>query len=200
MNFSLLLLVIASGLLRFIFRISSLVLFFITISIVIVIAVAIVGRAITLSEAIKKICLEPTYKTDKRLCKEVNSDNFSYCKYLLRCLYGGAIEKSQILLSQYWKNYRFDSTIIILYLGAPIIFSSNIIFVIFAKTLVLFLFWQIYLHTILERLMFIAKIHILERSKKSLSYRFYPDYLTYPTKMCIKYASYLHQKSANCAH
>ena len=37
-----------------------------------------------------------------------------------------AKEKSQMLLSQYWNNTKFDSTKIFLILGAPILHSPTI--------------------------------------------------------------------------
>ena len=56
------------------------------------IAVAIVGRAITIREAIQKRSHEPIYKTYTK----------NEAKGLRAITKVGAIEKSSILLSQYW--------------------------------------------------------------------------------------------------
>ena len=62
----------------------------------ITITVAIVGRVITIWEEIQKTSYEPNYKT--------------YIKFKQRGLrvitLQGAINKSPILLSQYWENYH----------------------------------------------------------------------------------------------
>ena len=44
--------------------------------------------------------------SSKKLSKEIKSDNFCYRKVGAITKWG-AIEKSPILLSQYWKNYHF---------------------------------------------------------------------------------------------
>ena len=44
----------------------------------------------------------------KNLSKEIKSVNFCYCKVGRAITNWGAIEKSPILLSQYWKNYHFQ--------------------------------------------------------------------------------------------
>ena len=62
------------------------------------IAVAIVGRAITVWEAIQKRSHEPIYKTYTR-ATTLLSQSWKITK-------GGAIEKSPILLSQYWINEK----------------------------------------------------------------------------------------------
>ena len=41
----------------------------------------------------------------KNWSKGIKSDNFCYQRAITKW---GAIEKSQILLSQYWKNYHFE--------------------------------------------------------------------------------------------
>ena len=64
------------------------------------IAIAIVGRAITIWEAIQKRILQNSYKN---LSKEIKSDNFCYRKVGRTITKWGTIEKSPILLSQYWK-------------------------------------------------------------------------------------------------
>ena len=57
--------------------------------------VSIVGRAITIWEAIKKRSNEPIYKTDtSNEAKRLRATTVVW----------GAIKKSQIFLSQYWKN------------------------------------------------------------------------------------------------
>ena len=56
------------------------------------IAIAIVGRAITIWEAIQKRSHEPIYKTNTK----------NEAKGLRAITKGGAIEKSSILLLQYW--------------------------------------------------------------------------------------------------
>ena len=48
--------------------------------------------------------LQNSYKNGS---KEIKSDNFSYHKVGRAINKWGVIEKSLILLSQYWKNYHF---------------------------------------------------------------------------------------------
>ena len=43
----------------------------------------------------------------QKLKQEIKSDNFCYRKVGRAITNCGAIEKSPILLSQYWKNYHF---------------------------------------------------------------------------------------------
>ena len=62
------------------------------------IAVAIVGRVITVWEAIQKRSLEQIYKTYAKI----------EAKGLRAITKGGAIEISPILLSQYWINEEFE--------------------------------------------------------------------------------------------
>ena len=62
-----------------------------------------VEKAITIDTAIKK----KAKNQDENKAKKIKSNNFM----------GKTIEKSQILLSQYWKNYQFDTTTNILYFG-----------------------------------------------------------------------------------
>ena len=47
----------------------------------------------------------------KNLSKEIKSDNFCYRKVGRAITKGGAIEKSLILLPQYWINEEFDSAL-----------------------------------------------------------------------------------------
>ena len=68
------------------------------------IAIAIVGRAITISEAIQKRSHELVYK---KLSKEIKSDNFCYRKVGRAITLQGEIEKNPILLSQYWNFFFF---------------------------------------------------------------------------------------------
>ena len=58
----------------------------------------------------------------KNLSKEIKSDNFWYHKVGREITKWGAIEKSPILLSQYWKNEWLNGNIIISYFGG----SNNI--------------------------------------------------------------------------
>ena len=59
--------------------------------------------------------------------KEIKSDNFCYRKVGSAITKWGAIEKSPILLSQYWKNYHFlRVTKIYRILMVAIIFSSTV--------------------------------------------------------------------------
>ena len=46
-------------------------------------------------------------KLIQNLSKEIKSDNFCYHKVARVITKWGAIEKSAILLSHYWKNYLF---------------------------------------------------------------------------------------------
>ena len=46
-------------------------------------------------------------KLIENLSKEIKSDSFFYRKVGKAVTKWGAIEKSQILVSQYWKNYPF---------------------------------------------------------------------------------------------
>ena len=63
----------------------------------------------------KKICvnLRDNFRTDTKRSKEL----------IPKRLQRGLIKKSQILLSQYWKNESLDGTIIISYFGG----SNNIL-------------------------------------------------------------------------
>ena len=64
-----------------------------------IIAIAIVGRAITIWEAIQKRSHEPIYKTYTKIDKE---RQLCYRKVGRAINKWGAIEKNSILLSQYW--------------------------------------------------------------------------------------------------
>ena len=70
-------------------------------------ATTIAGEAITIWEAIQKRSHEPIYKTHTKKSKEIKSDNLCYRKAGRVITRWGAIEKSPILLLQYWKNYHF---------------------------------------------------------------------------------------------
>ena len=61
---------------------------------------------ITIWKAIQIMSHEPIYKT-KNLSKEIKSNTFCYRKVGRAITLWGAIEKSRILLSQYWKNDNF---------------------------------------------------------------------------------------------
>ena len=66
-------------------------------------AVARVGRAINIWKAIQKRSHEPIYNTHTKIeAKRLGATTFgrAITKW-------GAIEKSPILLSQYWKNHHF---------------------------------------------------------------------------------------------
>ena len=65
---------------------------------------------------------KPIYKTYTNWSKDYKSDNFCYLKVGRAIAKWRAIEKSPILLSQYWNNEWLDGTIIILYFGG----SNNI--------------------------------------------------------------------------
>ena len=47
----------------------------------------------------------------KKWSKEIKSDNFCYCKVGRAITKGEAIEKSSILLSQYWVNEEINSAL-----------------------------------------------------------------------------------------
>ena len=66
----------------------------------------IVGRAITIWEAIQKRIHEQIYKTYTKI-QGIKSDNFCYRKVGIAINKWEALDKSPILLSQYWKNYNF---------------------------------------------------------------------------------------------
>ena len=65
------------------------------------IAIAIVGRAITEWEGLQKRSHGPIYKTDTK----------NEAKWLRAITNWGSREKSPILLSQYMKNYHFDTAL-----------------------------------------------------------------------------------------
>ena len=54
-------------------------------------------------EAMQKRSHEPNYKTIKKWSKEVKSNNLCYRTFWKMVMKWGAIDKSSILLSQYWK-------------------------------------------------------------------------------------------------
>ena len=51
--------------------------------------------------------MKPSTKLIQNCSKEIKSDNFCYRKVGRAITKWGAIEKSPILLSQYWKSYHF---------------------------------------------------------------------------------------------
>ena len=71
------------------------------------IAVAIVGRAITIWEAIQKRSHEPIYKNYTKMKKRDLEQQLCYRKVGRAITKGRAIEKSLILLLQYWINEEF---------------------------------------------------------------------------------------------
>ena len=67
-----------------------------------------VGRAKTIERAMEKRSHKKKVQNrDNKLSKEVKSDNFCYRKVGRAISKWGAIEKSPILLSQYWINEEF---------------------------------------------------------------------------------------------
>ena len=101
------------------------------------IAVAIVWRTITIWEAIQKRshkgAVNQSTKLMQNWSKEIKSDTVCYRKVERVINKWGAKEKSQILLSQYWKNYHFErATKIILHFdGSNIFVDCMWVFIIF---------------------------------------------------------------------
>ena len=71
-------------------------------------AIAIVGRAIIIWEAIQKRSHEPIYKTYTKIEAKGVRAKLCYRKVGRAITKVGAIEKSPILLSQYWINEEFE--------------------------------------------------------------------------------------------